>query len=142
MSPNANGQPKLLRESEERFRQLAENIDAVFWIKEVSENRVSYVSPAYKKLWGLNPQELYQGQQAWVDCIHPEDREATDRAFHEKAVAGNFDEEYRIILPDGSIRWVHDRCFGLRDETGEIYRFAGIAEDISERKHSSRSSPR
>ncbi|MEH2306835.1 PAS domain-containing protein [Nostoc sp.] len=125
-----------LRESEERFRQLAENIDAVFWIKEVSENRVSYVSPAYKKLWGLNPQELYQGQQAWVDRIHPEDREATDRAFHEKAVAGNFDEEYRIILPDGSIRWVHDRCFGLRDETGEIYRFAGIAEDISDRKHS------
>ncbi|MEH1925203.1 PAS domain-containing protein [Nostoc sp.] len=123
-----------LRESEERFRQLAENIDVVFWIKEVLENRVSYVSPAYKKLWGLNPQELYQGQQAWVDRIHPEDREATDRAFHEKAVAGNFDEEYRIILPDGSIRWVHDRCFPLQDETGEIYRFAGIAEDISDRK--------
>ncbi|RCJ41375.1 histidine kinase [Nostoc punctiforme NIES-2108] len=123
-----------LRESEERFRQLAENIDAVFWIKEVSENRVSYVSPAYKKLWGLNPQELYQGQQAWVDSIHPEDRESTDRAFHEKAVAGQFDEEYRIILPNGSIRWVHDRCFPLRDETGEIYRFAGIAEDISDRK--------
>ncbi|MEH1916379.1 PAS domain-containing protein [Nostoc sp.] len=123
-----------LRESEERFRQLAENIDAVFWIKEVSENRVSYVSPAYKKLWGLNPQELYQGQQAWVDRIHPEDRESTDRAFHEKAVAGQFDEEYRIILPNGSIRWVHDRCFPLRDETGEIYRFAGIAEDISDRK--------
>ncbi|NEU80648.1 PAS domain-containing protein, partial [Nostoc sp. UIC 10630] len=123
-----------LRESEERFRQLAENIDAVFWIKEVQENRVSYVSPAYKRLWGLNPEELYQGQQAWVDHIHPEDREATDRAFHEKAVAGKFDEEYRIILADGSIRWVHDRCFPLRDETGEIYRFAGIAEDISEQQ--------
>ncbi|MEH2174354.1 PAS domain-containing protein [Nostoc sp.] len=123
-----------LRESEERFRQLAENIDAVFWIKEVSENRVSYVSPAYKRLWGLNPQELYQGQQAWIDRIHPEDRESTDRAFHEKAIAGKFDEEYRIILPNGNIRWVHDRCFPLRDETGEIYRFAGIAEDISDRK--------
>ncbi len=123
-----------LRESEERFRQLAENIDVVFWIREVSENRVSYVSPAYKRLWGLNPEELYQGQQAWVDRIHPEDRESTDRAFHEKAVAGKFDQEYRIILPDGSMRWVHDRCFPLRDETGEIYRFAGIAEDISDRK--------
>ncbi|MFN6527482.1 PAS domain-containing protein [Nostoc sp. ChiSLP03a] len=123
-----------LRESEERFRQLAENIDAVFWIKEVSENRVSYVSPAYKRLWGLKPQELYQGQQTWIDRIHPEDRESTDRAFHEKAAAGKFDEEYRIILPNGSIRWVHDRCFPLRDETGEIYRFAGIAEDISEQQ--------
>ncbi|MHC5599228.1 MAG: response regulator [Nostoc sp.] len=123
-----------LRQSEERFRQLAENIDAVFWIREVSENRVSYVSPAYKRLWGLNPQELYQGQQAWVDSIHPEDRESTDRAFHEKAAAGQFDQEYRIVLADGSIRWVHDRCFPLRDQAGEIYRFAGIAEDISDRK--------
>ncbi|WP_244944969.1 PAS domain-containing protein [Nostoc sphaeroides] len=100
----------------------------------MSENRVSYVSPAYKKLWGLNPQDLYQGQQAWIERIHPEDRESTDRAFQEKAAAGKFDEEYRIILLDGSIRWVHDRCFPLRDEAGEIYRFAGIAEDISDRK--------
>ena len=128
------GSAQSLRDSEERFRQLAENIDAVFWIREVPENRVSYVSPAYQKLWGLNPQELYQGQQAWLDRIHPEDRESTQRAFHEKAVAGKFDQEYRIILPNGSIRWVHDRCFPLRDETGEIYRFAGIAEDISARK--------
>jgi PAS domain S-box-containing protein len=128
-----------LRESEERFRQLAENIDAVFWIREVSENRVSYVSPAYERLWGLNPQELYQGQQVWIDRIHPEDRESTERAFPEKAVAGKFDQEYRIILPDGSIRWVHDRCFPLRDETGEIYRFAGIAEDISDRKQAEES---
>ena len=128
------GSAQSLRDSEERFRQLAENIDAVFWIREVPENRVSYVSPAYQKLWGLNPQELYQGQQAWLDRIHPEDRESTQRAFDEKAVAGKFDQEYRIILPNGSIRWVHDRCFPLRDETGEIYRFAGIAEDISARK--------
>ncbi|MBD2532414.1 PAS domain-containing protein [Nostoc flagelliforme FACHB-838] len=123
-----------LRESEERFRQIAENIDAVFWIREVRENRVSYVSPAYKHLWGFNPEELYQGEQSWIDRIHPEDRELTQKAFHEKAVGGEFDQEYRIILADGSIRWVHDRCFPLRDETGEIYRFAGIAEDISERK--------
>lgn len=123
-----------LRESEERFRQLAENIDAVFWIRDVSENQVIYVSPAYQRLWGLNPQDLYQGQQAWIDRIHPEDRESIDRAFHEKAVAGKFDEEYRIILLDGTLRWVRDRCFPLRDEAGEIYRFAGIAEDISEQQ--------
>ncbi|MFN6487268.1 MULTISPECIES: PAS domain-containing protein [unclassified Nostoc] len=123
-----------LRQSEERFRQIAENIDAVFWIREVSENRVSYVSPAYKRLWGLNAEELYQKQQVWVDRIHPEDRESTQKAFQEKAIAGQFDQEYRIILPDGSVRWVRDRCSPLRDETGEIYRFTGIAEDISERK--------
>jgi PAS domain S-box-containing protein len=125
---------EILRDSEERFRQLAENIDAVFWIREVPENRVSYVSPAYERLWGLNPQELYAGQESWVERIHPEDRESIDRAFHEKASTGQFDQEYRIFLPDGSIHWVRDRCFPLRDEAGEIYRFAGIAEDISDGK--------
>jgi PAS domain S-box-containing protein len=125
-----------LQESEERFRQLAENIDAAFWLKEISENRVSYVSPAYERLWDLNPQELYDNQQTWIDYIHPDDREVTDRAFREKAELGQFDEEYRIVLADGSVRWVHDRCFPLLNDSGEIYRFTGIAEDITERKRS------
>lgn len=123
-----------LRESEERFRQLAENIDAVFWLKEVSENRVSYVSPAYERLWGLNPQELYQNQQNWLNYIHTEERESVDSVFQEKAALGQFDEEYRIVLPNDSIRWVRDRCFPLVNESGEIYRFVGIAEDITVRK--------
>ena len=123
-----------LQDSEERFRQLAENINAVFWLKEVPENRVSYVSPAYERLWGWNPQELYTNQHTWVDRIHPDDRDATDRAYREKAAAGQFDQEYRIVLDDGSIHWVRDRCFPLQDQTGTIYRFAGIAEDITHRK--------
>lgn len=123
-----------LRESEERFRQLAENIDVVFWIREVPEDQLTYISPAYERLWGLNPQELYESQRAWVNCIHPDDRELTDRAFQEKAAAGQFDREYRIVLPNGSVRWVRDRCFPLQDETGAIYRFTGIAEDITDRK--------
>ncbi|WP_341737179.1 PAS domain-containing protein [Microcoleus sp. CAWBG640] len=125
---------EVLQESEERFRQLAENIDAVFWIKEMPEDRVCYVSPAYERLWGQNPQELYDDRQVWINYIHPDDREWTARAFQEKAATGQFDEEYRLILADGSIRWVHDRCFPLRDGAGEIYRFAGIAEDITDRK--------
>lgn len=125
-----------LQESELRFRQLAENIDAVFWIREVWDNRVSYVSPAYKRLWGLNLEELYVDQYNWMNLIHPEDKPLIDKAFHEKAIADQFDEEYRIILPNGSIRWVRDRCFGLKDETGKIYRFTGIAEDITTRKQS------
>lgn len=125
-----------LKQSEERFRQLAENIDAVFWIKEVPENRVSYVSLAYERLWGFNPQKLYQKQQVWSDYIYPEERESIDKAFREKALLGQFDEEYRIVLADGSIRWVRDRCFPLQNEAGEIYRFAGITEDITDRKRS------
>ncbi|OCQ89948.1 hypothetical protein BCD64_18585 [Nostoc sp. MBR 210] len=123
-----------LHESELRFRQLAENINAVFWIKEVPDNRVIYVSPAYERLWGFKAQDLYTNQSNWVNLIHPEDKESVAKAFEEKAIANQFDEEYRIILPNGSIRWVRDRCFGLKDETGEIYRFTGIAEDITTRK--------
>ncbi|PSB30260.1 response regulator [Stenomitos frigidus] len=123
-----------LQESEARFRQLAEKIDAVFWLREEPEGRVSYVSPAYERLWGWHPQELYENQYNWVDHLHPDDRDASSQAFQAKAAAGQFDEEYRIVLADGSIRWVHDRCFPLRDETGKLYRFVGIAEDITDRR--------
>ena len=125
-----------LRESEERFRQLAENIDAVFWLREEPEGKVSYISPAYERLWGVPPQALYDNPQSWIDRIHPDDREWTVNAFQTKAAAGQFDEEYRIVLADGSIRWVHDRCFPLRNAAGELYRFAGIAEDVTDRKRS------
>lgn len=123
-----------LRESEERFRQLAENIDAVFWIVDFPNRQISYVSPAYERLWGLNPESLYASQQAWVNSIHPEERVSIERAFQEKAAEGKFDEEYRIILPDGTVRWVRDRCFPLKDDSGMIYRLTGITEDITDRK--------
>ncbi len=123
-----------LQESEARFRQLAENIDAVFWLREEPEGRVSYVSSAYERLWGWQSQELYESPSFWVDHIHPDDRECTSQAFQSKAAAGEFNEEYRIVLSDGRIRWVHDRCFPLYDRSGKLYRFAGIAEDISDRK--------
>ncbi|WP_068817597.1 PAS domain S-box protein [Phormidesmis priestleyi] len=123
-----------LQESETRFRQLAENIDAVFWLREEPEGRVAYVSSAYERLWGWQPQELYENHSFWFDHIHPDDREWTYQAFQSKAAAGQFDEDYRIVLDDGRIRWVNDRCFPLYDQTGRLYRFAGIAEDITDRK--------
>ncbi len=122
-----------LQNSEARFRQLTENIDAVFWMREEPEGRVSYVSSAYERLWGWPPQELYARRSTWVDHIHPEDRAWTKLAFEEKAAIGEFDEEYRIVLDDGSVRWVRDRCFPLRDPSGQLYRLAGIAEDMTER---------
>ncbi|WP_293354429.1 MULTISPECIES: PAS domain-containing protein [unclassified Microcoleus] len=124
----------ILRESEERFRQLAESIDAVFWISDYPSGRVLYVSPAYERLWGLNPKSLYDDSRVWQDLVHPEHRESNARAFEQKAVEGKFDEEYRIVLPDRTVRWVRDRCFPVKDETGRIYRLTGIAEDITDRK--------
>jgi PAS domain S-box-containing protein len=123
-----------LQESEARFRQLTENINAVFWLREEPEGRVSYVSSAYQRLWGWRPEELYENPCFWLDHIHPDDRAWIAQAFASNAATGQFDQEYRIVLTDGSVRWVHDRCFPLYNLAGQLYRFVGIAEDITARK--------
>lgn len=123
-----------LQESEERFRQLAENVEMAFWITELPERRVSYVSPAYERLWGLSAQDIYNDYKAWIDLLHPDDRVRVDQAFQDRAIEGKFDEEYRIFLPDGGLRWIRDRCFPVHDASGQVYRLTGIAEDITERK--------
>jgi PAS domain S-box-containing protein len=125
-----------LRESELRFRQLAENINEVFWITSADGREMVYVSPAYDEIWGRSSQVLYQHAEAWSDPIHPEEQARVRKSFAENGPAGRFDEEYRIIRPDGSIRWIRDRGFAIRDESGIVYRIAGIAEDITERKRS------
>ncbi|HAC63762.1 MAG TPA: histidine kinase, partial [Cyanothece sp. UBA12306] len=130
---------EVLRRSEERFRQLAENINEVFWIIDVSlvnpsYQKTLYVSPAYQEVWGYNPEELYQNPLQWIEAIHPDDRERTNREFREKLLQGEFDYEYRIIRADGSIRWIRDRGFPLKNQSGELRRVTGLAEDITEQK--------
>lgn len=122
------------QESEERFRQLAENIDYVFWMSEPQERRLLYVSPAYEKIWGRSCESLHSNYMAWLEAIHPEDRERVETAYFGHVLEGQDDQEYRIVRPDGSIRHVRDRGFPLKDEFGKTYRALGIAEDITERK--------
>lgn len=123
-----------LQASEERFRQLAENIDAVFWMKEINENRFSYISPAFERLWGFPPATVLDTPEVWLDSIHPGDRAAVVQAFQDHAMTASFDQEYRIVLANGATRWVRSRCFPLADRTGAVYRLAGISEDITEQK--------
>ncbi|MBZ5597039.1 MAG: PAS domain S-box protein [Acidobacteriia bacterium] len=120
-----------LRASEERFRQLAENIHEVFYLRDVPSHRLLYVSLAYEQVWGRPCQSLYAAPESYLDAIHPEDREAAERSF---ASHVPFVHEYRIIRPDGSVRWILDRAFPVRNKKGQVYRLAGIAEDITERK--------
>jgi PAS domain S-box-containing protein len=126
-----------LRESEERFRQLAENIGAAFFItegfSETPPGQLRYVSPAYEKIWGRSRESLYLDTRSWLEAVHPDDIERVLDALR-SAGRAQFDEEFRITRPDGEVRWVHDRVFPIRDETGEIYRLAGIVEDITGRK--------
>ena len=124
-----------LRESEERFRQLAENIDEVFWITDPAKNVMLYVSPAYEAIWGRPCGDIYDSARSWLDAVYPDDQEAVRVAALTKQADGSYDEEYRICRPDGSIRWIHDRAFPVRSESGEIYRIVGVARDITAPKH-------
>jgi two-component system, cell cycle sensor histidine kinase and response regulator CckA len=121
-----------LRDSEERFQQLAENIGEIFWIWDREQRRVVYVSPAYETVCARSCESLYQAEpRAWLDTIHPEDRERILRVGAEQRDAA-YDEEFRIVRPDGAVRWIHTRAFPVRDPCGgQIKRVVGTARDIT-----------
>ncbi|AFY34690.1 PAS domain S-box protein [Calothrix sp. PCC 7507] len=123
-----------LQESENRFRQMAETIQDVFWIVDFDLRRALYISPAYEQIWGRSCESLYHNFEGWMDNIHPDDREMVRMAANQCIQTGSLSIEYRVIRPDGSIRWVRDRGYNLEDESGLTRRIAGIAEDITERK--------
>lgn len=122
-----------LRESDERYRQMAENIREVVWMADLEQTRMLYISPGYEDVWGRTRASLYANPTSWAEAIHPADRERVEAAMAHRSTRG-YSVEYRVVRPDGSIRWVLDRGFPIRDRSGAVYRVAGIAEDISERK--------
>jgi len=122
-----------LQESELRFRQLAENVREVFWVMTSDRSQLIYVSPAYEQIWGRTCESLYNNPRSWLEAIHPLDLDSVMAAFQRQAEDG-LNWEYRILRPDGEVRWIHDRAFGVHNQQGLLYRFVGIAEDITERK--------
>jgi PAS domain S-box-containing protein len=123
-----------LAESELRFRQLAEHVEGVFWLTDANPERLLYVSPAYERFWGRPPSTLFEDPWDWLRSIHPEDRQRVYDAISTKQMSGEYDEEYRLVQPDGAIRWVRDRSFPVTDPEGRVYRVAGLTEDITGRK--------
>jgi PAS domain S-box-containing protein len=125
-----------LRQSEERFRQLAENINEVFWMSDPQTTQLLYISSAYERVWGRSCQSLYDNPRSFMDAIHPEDRVRVRTAVLENQGRGEqTDKEYRVVRPDGSIRWVRDRAFPVKDAAGQFYRLVGIIDDFTERKN-------
>jgi PAS domain S-box-containing protein len=124
---------RALRESEARFRTLAENIRQVFWMSTPGVEEMVYVSPAYEEIWGRPLAGVMSDPLAWTEPIHPEDRPRVMRELDEHR-QGRFEVEYRIIRPDGSIRRILDRGFPVHDDEGRLIYMTGIAEDITERK--------
>ena len=117
--------------TEGQFRELMGNIRAVFWTSGPKGQRRTYASPAYEKLWGRSLDELRASPESWKESIHAEDISKVESGSMKQ---GEFDLEYRIINADGSIRWIRDRGFPIRNENGEISRIVGIAEDVSGQK--------
>jgi diguanylate cyclase (GGDEF)-like protein/PAS domain S-box-containing protein len=123
-----------LIESEERFRQMAENIRDVFFLIDAESKRMLYISPAYEEIWGLSCESAYANPNSWTTAIHPADRASAYENYRKGISAGKFEYEYRIVRPDGSIRWIELSGFPVRDETGKLARVTGIAKDITQRK--------
>ena len=124
-----------LRENEERLRQITETISIAYYIFDRAENRFIYASPGYETIWKRSRQELYADTYSFIKAIHPDDRSFVMEAIRLENEEDEFlDIEYRIILPDGEIRWIHSRDFPVLNEKGIIYRIAGFAEDITERQ--------
>ncbi|MBE9181266.1 PAS domain S-box protein [Oculatella sp. LEGE 06141] len=116
------------------LRQLTESIQEVFWLASVNDHQILYVNPAYEQIWGKSCEELYQYPLSFLETVHPNDRDRLIAARSED-VDGRQIQEYRIIRPDGLVRWVRSRMFPVRNRSGQVYRIAEVTEDITDRKH-------
>ncbi|MBD2496394.1 PAS domain S-box protein [Nostoc sp. FACHB-280] len=128
-----------LRESEARFHHIAENIQALIWWKDPQTRQFLYINPAYEEIWGRSRQSLQEQPLSWMDAVHPDDRDRVNQMMTQHLAGEPTEIEYRILRPDGLIRWVWDRTFTILDQQGNICYYAGIVEDITERKHTEES---
>ena len=123
-----------LRDSEERFRQLTDNIEDVFWMFSVPARALEYVSPAYATIWGRGVDSLEREPGSWLDAVHQDDRAYVEALWNALQDTPHYDAEFRVSMPDGSVRWVRDRLFPVRDARDEVYRVARVTSDISRRR--------
>ena len=115
------------------FEQFANNVDFAFWVSSPDVTHYYYMSPGYEKIWGRTVASLIENPHSFLEAVHPNDIERVTQAAIGKE-PWNMDEEYRIIRPDGTERWVRDRTFPIYDEQGNVDRMTGIVEDIKKRK--------
>ena len=121
------------QESNERFNQITANIREIVWMTDADTGKVLYVSPAYEPIWGRSLESCYASPQGGMEGVHGDDRQRVAQDILAKQISGSYDEEFRIVRPDGSIRWVHNRAFPVRNSDGVIYRIVGVTDDITDR---------
>jgi PAS domain S-box-containing protein len=120
-----------LAESQDLFEHFAQRVRDVFWVTEPGADALRYVSASYEAVFGRRREDLYLAPQQWAEAIHPEDRSRVLVASREHEEEGTYDETYRIVRPDGSVRWIRDRAFPVRDDRGRVVRIFGLAEDLT-----------
>jgi PAS domain S-box-containing protein len=126
---------RALRNSEEMFRQLAENIQEVFWMMDAAGSEFLYISPAYERIWGAQSVNPISRPADWMKNIHADYRALSHDTFLRQLKGESTDIEYRAVAPDGEEKWIRNRAFPVLDECGELIKIAGVAEDITARKH-------
>lgn len=124
----------IFQKSEDRLRQIVDNMGEVFWLRNITEKKILYINPGFEKLWGISPQTLYQTPDAFFEPIHSADRDKVHYAYKSLAEVGYFDIEYRIRNKNNELRWIHDRAFPIMDENGQIIKATGMALDITKQK--------
>ncbi|MBN2507517.1 MAG: PAS domain S-box protein [Verrucomicrobia bacterium] len=127
-----------LAASEQRFRQVVEQVREVFWMRDLGMEQLLYISPAYETIWGRSCASAYANPRSWQECIHPDDRVRIAAMTTPDQISRQYDVEYRIVRPDGALRWIRDRAFPVRNARGEVVRVAGFAEDVTQYKHMER----
>ncbi|HET7440782.1 MAG TPA: sigma 54-interacting transcriptional regulator [Terriglobales bacterium] len=123
-----------LRECQERFQQLADNLQEIFWMIDVATMHAIYVNAAFEQITGRTCASLYESPLSYREIIHAEDRARVLNALHQAKATGKFEEEFRITRADGVLRWVSARGFPIRDSQGNTYRLGGVVQDITERR--------
>ena len=118
------------QQAEERFRLVVDNIREVFWISN-AVGALDFVSPAYETIWGRPRQHLYDDASSWLDTVHADDRARMARTLQLQLSTGATDETYRIVRPDGTVRWIRSRSFPVHDSAGQLERVVGTAEDVT-----------
>jgi len=134
VNENLQRQDAILKAGEERFRQMAENIQEIFWMMKPETKEIIYVSPAFEQICESRLESLYLDPTSYRELIHPEDRGRVLAGLEKLLSTNRFEEEFRIVCPTGTLKWVRAIGFTSKDPANKISALVGTVQEITARK--------